>query len=229
MLLLDITIVNVALPRIQSSLDAGLTGLQWVVDAYALALAALILTAGALADRYGRRLMFVFGVIVFGLLRGNAHGWTSTLILGSLIGGAVLLAAFVVVERRQERPMLDVSLFRQPAFVGVSIATFCIGAGMFALFPFLSIYLQDILGFSPLGAGLRFLPLTVFVFAVPLATRRLTARLPIRVVLGGGLVEAMPKIIVNEAEKAMRQFVSPVISRRVRIGRCSRRLTPCQT
>jgi MFS family permease len=65
MLLLDITIVNVALPRIQSSLNAGLTGLQWVIDAYALALAALILTAGALADRYGRRLMFIFGVIVF--------------------------------------------------------------------------------------------------------------------------------------------------------------------
>src|SRR5437764_9715342 len=126
-------------------------------------------------------------LIVFGLLRGNSEGWSSGLIVSTLAAGVVLLAAFVVVERRQERPMLDVSLFRQPAFVGVSIATFCIGAGMFALFPFLSIYLQDILGFSPLGAGLRFLPLTVFVFAVPLATRRLTARLPIRVVLGGGL------------------------------------------
>ena len=51
--------------------------------------------------------------------------------------------------------MLDVSLFRVPAFVGVQLSTFCIGAGMFALFPFLSIYLQDILGFSPLKAGLR--------------------------------------------------------------------------
>ena len=48
------------------------------------------------------------------------------------------------------------------------MATFCIGAGMFALFPYLSIYLQDVLGYSPLGAGLRFLPLTVFVFVVPL-------------------------------------------------------------
>jgi MFS family permease len=65
MLLLDITVVNVALPRIQRDLHAGLTGLQWVVDAYALALAALILTAGALADRYGRRLLFGFGVVVF--------------------------------------------------------------------------------------------------------------------------------------------------------------------
>ena len=65
MLLLDITIVVVALPSIQHRLSADLTGLQWVVDAYALALAALILTAGALADRYGRRLVFMFGVVVF--------------------------------------------------------------------------------------------------------------------------------------------------------------------
>src|SRR5438045_5847575 len=65
MLLLDITIVTLALPQIQRHLDAGLTGRVWVLDAYALALAALSLTAGALADRYGRRLMFSFGVVVF--------------------------------------------------------------------------------------------------------------------------------------------------------------------
>ena len=67
MLLLDITVVNVALPNIQHDLHASLTGLQWVVDAYALTLAALILTAGALADRYGRRLLFTVGVVVFTL------------------------------------------------------------------------------------------------------------------------------------------------------------------
>jgi EmrB/QacA subfamily drug resistance transporter len=304
MLLLDITIVNVALPSIQHRLTADLTGLQWVVDAYALALAALILTAGALSDRFGRRLLFRFGVvvftsasllcglawnitaldvarglqgiggaalfatalaligheypgperygaiaiwgatvgaavasgplvggiltdalgwrwvffvnvpvgafalliartrmvesrdlgavrtdlaglvsfsaalflIVFGLLRGNAEGWSSGVILSTLVAGVVLLVVFVVVEARQERPMLDISLFRRPAFVGVSIATFAIAAGMFALFPYLSIYMQDILGTSPLGAGLRFLPLTAFVFLVPIATRGIVQR-----------------------------------------------------
>src|SRR5438093_9155439 len=65
MLLVDITIVNVALPSVQRSLDASLTGLQWVVDAYAVTLAALILTAGSLADRYGRRLLFAVGVSIF--------------------------------------------------------------------------------------------------------------------------------------------------------------------
>src|SRR5207237_6051191 len=93
-----------------------------------------------------------------------------------LIGGAALLVVFVVVEAMQERPMLDISLFRRPAFLGVSIATFCIGAGMFALFPYLSIYLQDVLGYSPLGAGVRFLPLTAFVFVVPIASRGIVER-----------------------------------------------------
>jgi EmrB/QacA subfamily drug resistance transporter len=315
MLLVDITIVNVALPSVQRELDASLTGLQWVVDAYAISLAALILTAGALADRYGRRLVFAAGIvlftvasflcgiawnvaaldaaralqgiggaalfatalaligaeyqgparmnaiaiwgstvgfavaagpllggvitdslswrwiffvnipvgafafllalgkvresrdanarradvaglvsfsaalflIVFGLLRGNDAGWGSAQILGALLGGVALLAAFVVIETVQERPMLDLSLFRRPAFVGVQLATFCLGAGMFALFPFISIYLQDIDGYSALGAGLRFLPITAFVFLVPLLTRKYAARVQMRVLLGGSL------------------------------------------
>src|SRR5438876_8469312 len=127
-------------------------------------------------------------LIVFGILRGNARGWSSGLILSSLVGGVLLLLLFVLLERRQVRPMLDVTLFRQRAFVGVSVATFCIGAGMSSLFPYLSIYLQDILGYSPLGAGLRFLPLTAFVFFVPLATRRFAARVPLRAMIGAGLM-----------------------------------------
>ena len=326
MLLVDITIVNVALPSIQHSLDATLTGLQWVVDAYAITLAALILTAGALADRFGRRLLFAAGVVLFSaasflcgiawniialdvarmlqgiggaalfatalaligseytgpqragaiavwgstvglavaagpllggiitdsigwrwvffvnvpigafafalavrklhesrdpgarhtdiaglvtfstalvlivsaVLRGNDTGWASAQILGSLLGGLTLLAAFIVIEVRQERPMLDVSLFRRPAFLGVQLATFCIGAGMFALLPFLSIYLQDILGNSPLGAGLRFLPITVFVFFVPLVTRKLSARIPMWLLLSASLAIVSAGVLLME-------------------------------
>src|SRR4051812_3161269 len=67
MLLLDITIVNVALPDIQTELDATLSDLQWVIDAYALSLAALLLTAGSLADLFGRRRLFVIGLLLFTL------------------------------------------------------------------------------------------------------------------------------------------------------------------
>ena len=316
MLLVDITIVNVALPSIQRDLSASLTSVQWVVDAYALTLAALILTAGSLADRLGRRRVFAVGVgiftlaslgcglardatvldvaravqgiggaamfatslaliaqefqgrervtaiavwgstvglavaigplaggvltdalswpwifyvnlpigvfaiglarlrmaefadpdargldaaglvsfsaalflLVFGLLRGNAEGWSSSLIVSVLAAAGVLLVAFVLIERRQERPMLDLSLFRRPAFIGVSIGTVAIGAGMFAMFLYISLYLQDVLSYSPLDAGLRFLPLSALVFFVPLATQRLAARVPARILMGSGLL-----------------------------------------
>jgi len=97
MLLLDITIVNVALPDIQSAFAASLADLQWVVDAYALTLAALLLTAGSLADRYGRRLLFMIGTATFtvgSLLCGLAD---SMLLLslaraGQGVGGAIMFA-----------------------------------------------------------------------------------------------------------------------------------------
>ena len=74
--------------------------------------------------------------------------------------------------------MFDLSLFRKPAFTGVSIATFGIGAGMFALLPYLTLYLQNDLGLSPLQGGERLLPLTTLSFVVPLASRPLTERVP---------------------------------------------------
>ncbi len=97
MLLLDVTIVNVALPDIQSSLHSSFSGLQWVVDAYALTLAALLLTAGSLADLYGRKLLYVIGLTGFtlaSLLCGLAG---STLLLQLSrglqgIGGAIMFS-----------------------------------------------------------------------------------------------------------------------------------------
>jgi EmrB/QacA subfamily drug resistance transporter len=85
MLLLDVTIVNVALPDIEQAFDATLADLQWVIDAYALTLAALLLTAGSLADRYGRRLLFSIGIVVF--------------TLGSLLCGLAPSAVFLSLAR----------------------------------------------------------------------------------------------------------------------------------
>jgi EmrB/QacA subfamily drug resistance transporter len=315
MLLVDVTIVQVALPRIQRDLHASFTSLQWVIDAYALTLAALMLTGGSLADRFGRKRVFTGGVaifslsslacglspssldldlaravqgvggaamfatslaliaqefagrqrglaialwgstiggavavgpllggalteglgwqwiffvnvpigvaviaitlrsipnvrdeharhadlaglvsfsgmlflFVFGLLRGGAEGWSSGPILGAFAGAALMLAAFVGVELRQSRPMFDLSLFRNPAFCGVSLGTLAIGAGMFAMLPYISLYFQNILGYSPFQAGLRLLPATLLCFAIPIVARTLGQRVPAGAMLTTGL------------------------------------------
>jgi EmrB/QacA subfamily drug resistance transporter len=315
MLLLDITIVNVALPDIEKELHASFDQLQWVVDAYALMLASLLLTAGSLADLYGRRIVFAIGLgmftvasllcglapgpteldfargfqglggavmfatslallaqefhgaergtafgiwgatiggavaigplvggvltdtlgwewiffvnvpigvgavmltmlrvpesrdpgargvdwpgvttfssalflLVYALIRGNAEGWGSTLIVGLLVGAGALLVTFFVVEVRQSRPMLDLSLFRKPTFAGASAVALCLSFAMFSMFLYLTLYIQNVLGYSPLQAGLRFLPLTIASFFVAPVAGRLTARLPARVFFGLGL------------------------------------------
>jgi EmrB/QacA subfamily drug resistance transporter len=315
MLLLDITVVNVALPDIQRDLDASLASLQWVVDAYSLMLAAFLLTAGSLGDRLGRRRVFslgfglftfasflcgiagdptllnlarglqgiggaamfatslaligqefhgrdratAFGVwgatvggavaigplvggvitehfgwewiffvnipigvvaiiltearlanvaaqdpqridfpglltfstglflLIFGLIRGNAEGWGSAPIVASLVGSATLLLAFVAVEARSSHPMLELGLFRKPAFNGVSAVAFGLSAGMFAMFLYLTIYMQGVLGYSPLETGLHFLPLTVLSFIAAPIAGKLSHRIPIRVLVGLGL------------------------------------------
>jgi EmrB/QacA subfamily drug resistance transporter len=315
MLLLDITVVNVALPDIQRDLDASLSSLQWVIDAYALTLAAFLLTAGSLGDRLGRRRVFsigfgvftlasflcgfagdptllnlarglqgiggaamfatalaligqefqgkeratAFGVwgatiggavavgplvgglvtehlgwewiffinvpigvvaialtelrlanvaaqdpapidlpglatfslglflLIFSLIRGNAEGWGSGAIVASLAGSAALLAAFVAVETRSNHPMLDLGLFRRPAFNGVSAVAFGLSAGMFSMILYLTIYMQGVTGLSPLETGLRLLPMTVLSFVASPIAGILSHRIPIRVLLGVGL------------------------------------------
>jgi len=315
MLLLDITIVNVALPDIQKDLHSSFSDLQWVIDAYALMLASLLLTAGSLGDILGRRLVFAAGLVlftassltcalassplflnlargaqgiggaimfatslaliaqefqgrergtafgiwgatigfavavgplvgggltqglgwqwifyinlpvglvtlivtllrvpeahqrfdatidwlglvtwtgalfllVFALIRGNDEGWSSGQIVGFFTGSAALLVVFVLLERAQENPMLELSLFRIPTFTGGVLVAFSIAAGMFAMFLYLTLYLQNVLGISPLGTGLRFLPLSMVSFVAAALSGPLSERLPIRLFLGGGL------------------------------------------
>ena len=316
MLLLDITVVNVALPEIQRDLDADFSHLQWVVDAYALTLAALLLTAGSLADRYGRRLIFSGGLVlfvvaslvcgfatnptmldfargaqgiggaamfatslallaqefqgkeratafgywgattglaiaigplvggalvdgigwewiffinvpigalclwismtklretrdpsqggvdlpgvivfsgglfalVFALIRGNSEGWGSALIVSLLIASVVLLAIFVAVERRVPNPMFDLNLFRKPTFTGASIVAFTLSASMFSMFLYITLYLQNVLDYTALETGWRFLPLSVLAFFAAALSGRLSERLPVRYFMAGGLL-----------------------------------------
>ncbi len=295
MLLLDITVVNTALPQLEKSLGASFTDLQWVIDAYSLALATVVLTAGALADRFGRKRWFLAGLIifsasslacglaptaplligargvqgiggaimfaislaliaqefpsgrergtamaiygatigvavalgplvggaltqslgwewvfylnvpigivaiaitaltvaessdpnaqrpdwpgvasfsaalfmlVFALLRGNALGWGSPAIVTLLAGALLMLGAFIVIELRSAHPMLPLELFAKRAFTGVQLAAFAISASLFAMFLYLTLYMQQFLGNSPLGAGVRYLPMTIVTFLI---------------------------------------------------------------
>jgi EmrB/QacA subfamily drug resistance transporter len=316
MLLLDITVVNTALPAIQQDLGGSFTDLQWVIDAYALSLAALVLTAGSLADRLGRRRVFAIGlgifslasllcalapdptflnlarglqgvggavmfavslalvaqefpsgpergmamgiygatigiavaigplvgglltdgfgwesvfllnvpiglaaigvtywkvaesrdpnatridwgglvtfslalfVLVLALVRGNDEGWGSTLIIGLFMAAAVLMAAFLAIERRVEQPMLPLGLFRRRAFTGVQLAAFAVSGSMFALFLYLTLYLQSFLGYSPIDAGLRYLPITIASFIVAPLSGIALAKVQARYLMSGGL------------------------------------------
>jgi EmrB/QacA subfamily drug resistance transporter len=317
MLMLDIAVVNTALPHIASDLNAGLSGIQWVVDAYTLALATVVLSAGSVADRFGRRRIFIWGMglftlsslacalaqnivvldgaravqgtgaamlfasslailadaypepaeraqafalygatigasfalgplvggaltsgfswqavfyvnlplgilaliagvawlresndpaprridwpgqatltsglflVVLALLRGNEEGWTSTRILAELIGGGLLLVAFVLVERRSREAMLPLGLFRNRAFTGAQVAAFAISASFFALFLYLTLYLQEVLHLSPFDTGLVYLPGTIVMFVVSAASAQLADRTSPGAMISGGLI-----------------------------------------
>lgn len=314
LLLLDVTAVNVALPAIQGGLSASFAELQWVIDAYALTLAAVLLTTGVLADRHGRRLVFLAGIAVFmlasllcgaartataldvaralqgvggaamfssslailaneyqgvargralgiwgavagaalalgplaggatvdwlgwrwifllnlplgamlawatltgvresrgparpldlpgaltftaacfllvlALIRGNAEGWASPGIAGALAAGVLLLLAFIGIELRSRAPMMDLRLFRIPAFSGTALVAFAQSFALYPMFLFLALYLQNLHGYSPLETGLRMLPLTLALFLVAPLSGVLTARIQLRYLLALGL------------------------------------------
>jgi MFS family permease len=128
----------------------------------------------------------LFG-LVLGLLRANDDGWSSARTVGALGGAAVLLTGFVIVEWRSRQPMLPLTLFRTPAFTAAQLSAFAISASFFALYPYATLYLQDVLGLSAVDAGLVYLPGTVTMFIVSGASAALGERLPPRVMIAGGL------------------------------------------
>src|SRR3954464_1768644 len=129
MLLLDITVVNVALPSIREDLGASFTDLQWVIDAYALSLAALVLTAGSLADRIGRRRVFAIGLGIFtvaSLLCGLAPDPTFLNVARAVqgVGGAVMFAVSLALIGQEFAPGRDrgTAMGAYGATIGVAVA-----------------------------------------------------------------------------------------------------------
>lgn len=314
MLLLDITIVNVALPDMQHDLDSSFSGLQWVVDAYALTLASTLLTCGSLADLFGRRKAYLAGVTVFtvasllcgvadstlflqlarglqgvggaamfavslallaetfrgrdrgiafgiwgavtglavavgpvvggaltsglswrwiffvnipvglfalgvtwvrvresrdprprrpdwwgfltftaslaflvyALITSGERGFTDTRVLACFGAAALLMAVFLVLQSVGREPMFDLSLLAKPTFSGGLIAAFSMSASIFAMLLYLTLYLQDVLGYSAFGTGLRLLTASGPIFVVAAVAGRLSSHVPVRWLIGPG-------------------------------------------
>ncbi len=128
------------------------------------------------------------GAIVYALIKSTSLGWGSTTVLGCLIGGGALLVIFLIAELAQAHPMFDLSLFRKPTFVGGSVAAFALSAGLFSMLLYITLYMQDILGYSPLQAGLRLLVLSGGILLTSTLAGRLTAHVPINLLIGPGLL-----------------------------------------
>jgi len=140
-------------------------------------LGALLATAGAL-------------LLVYALVRAPAVGWGSARTIGELAGSAALLAAFVVNEQRRKNPLLPLSIFRVKGLAAADITQLIGIAGMFAVFFFLTLYVQGMLGYSPIRAGLAYLPVTAGVGVSAAITPRLIGRVGIRPVFVAGTLVA---------------------------------------
>ena len=167
----------------------------------------LILVAverGEAGGRQGRRIDVVGAVLtalglaapVFALVEQPQRGWSSPIVIGGLVGGAILLAAFVVWERRTRDPMLPLGLFRSRNFSVTNVETLLVYAGLSSLFFFLTIFLQSVAGYSALESGLAGLPVTIFLFFLSSRIGALSARFGPRLFMGVGPLVAAAGVLL---------------------------------
>jgi EmrB/QacA subfamily drug resistance transporter len=126
--------------------------------------------------------------LVYGLIESNQRSFSDGLVLDCFAVAAVLLVAFVFVERRIAHPMFDLKLFTLPTFSGGSVAAFGLSASIFAMLLYLVLYLQDILGYSALGTGVRLMVISGVILVVSTVAGRLSSRVPVRLLIGPGLI-----------------------------------------
>ena len=124
--------------------------------------------------------------LTYGLIEANHFGWGSSRIVGAFAVAFVALAAFVALERHQRLPMLDLALFRDRMFAGANTVMLLNSLAMFGVFFYVSLYMQQVLGFSPVKAGLMFLPMTVLIIMVAPRAGHLADRTGARLLVGVG-------------------------------------------
>jgi EmrB/QacA subfamily drug resistance transporter len=127
-------------------------------------------------------------LLVYAVVQAVVDGWGSTATIARLAGAAVLLVLFVIIELRSRNPLLPFSIFRLRTLRGSDIVGLLIGMSLFSMFFFISLYLQDVLGFSPIKTGLAYLPLAVTIILSAGATAQLVTRVGFKPPLIGGLI-----------------------------------------
>jgi EmrB/QacA subfamily drug resistance transporter len=172
--------------------------------------------AGALTSTFG------MSALVYAFVRAASDGWTDTLTVASFLAGAVLLAGFVAIERRAAQPVTPLRLFRSRERSGAYLARMLLVSGMFGMFFFVTQFLQGVLDFSPLQAGLAFLPTTAVMFATVQVVPRLVARLGSRRLVVGGIALALTGMVwvsrLSEATSYFPQLAVPMAFLGVGIG-----------
>ncbi|HEX5191576.1 MAG TPA: MFS transporter [Solirubrobacteraceae bacterium] len=138
-------------------------------------------------------------VIVYAIVKAQSFGWGSPRTLGLFAAGVALLAAFYAIERRAEAPLMRLSIFRVRSLAVGDAALLLIASGMFGMFYFASLYVQDVLGYSPLKAGLAFLPVTAGIMIGAAAAQQLIKRFGVRnVSIAGTTLAALGMLVLTQ-------------------------------
>jgi EmrB/QacA subfamily drug resistance transporter len=125
--------------------------------------------------------------LVFGLLDAESAGWGSAQTIGTLAASALFLLAFVIVERRSRAPLVPFSIFRIRTITGANVVGILVGASLFSMFFFISLYMQQVLGYSPIKAGLSYLPLAVSIILSAGIASQLVTKVGFKPILAAGM------------------------------------------
>ncbi len=126
--------------------------------------------------------------LTYGLIESNNYGWGSTRIIGALVVAAVALGIFIALELRQRLPMLDLSLFKNRTFAGANTVMLLVALAMFGVFFYISLYMQQVLGYSPVQAGAAFLPMTVLIILIAPQAGRVVDKVGARGLVAAGML-----------------------------------------